>query len=317
MMKNGNKNKIILERLRKFHKNTKFDTCPPFPREILIEVANICNLSCVFCAYSKMTRPKGVIDPDVFVNILTQAYHLGAREVGLYGGSEPLTCKDLEKHIETCRKVGYEYIYITTNGILADEKQLQNLIDAGLDSIKFSINAGDRETYKIIHGKDHFDKVCKNIVFVDKYRQSLDRALYLAITFVETEDNTDSYDNFYQLFGSVADEIVYTKAYNCSGQMPNLPKMPIDGYCSIPFNRVIITKEGYLRVCCNDYQNYLAVEDLNLVSLKEAWVSERFVRFRKNILENNLDDTLCFNCMNGCHELVKPLNPDLSSLGMI
>lgn len=31
------------------------------------------------------------------------------------------------------------------------------------------------------------------------------------------------------------------------------------------------TCEGYLTLCCVDYQNYLAVADLNTESLNEAW----------------------------------------------
>ena len=31
---------------------------PPFPKIIQVETTNICNHGCVFCAYTKMERPK-------------------------------------------------------------------------------------------------------------------------------------------------------------------------------------------------------------------------------------------------------------------
>ena len=45
-------------------------------------------------------------------------------------------------------------------------------IDNGLDSIKFSIHGGTKDTYKKIHGKDDFDRVIKNLIWVDEYRKT-------------------------------------------------------------------------------------------------------------------------------------------------
>ena len=39
----------------------------------------------------------------------------------------------------------------------------------------------------------------------------------------------------------------------------------------MPFNRIHVTWEGYLTLCCVDYQNYLIVEDLNKISLWDAY----------------------------------------------
>ena len=157
------KTRLIAKRSKKFVQRTIYDETPPFPMEVLVEVANICNHSCVFCAYEKMTRKKGVIDKRIFESIMKQAFKLGARDAGLYGGSEPLACNELETHIETLKKIGYSYVYISTNGSIGDEKRFKRIIDAGVDPIKFSINGCDRSTYKLVHGRDHFYSVIKNI----------------------------------------------------------------------------------------------------------------------------------------------------------
>ena len=264
-----------------------------------------------------MTRPKGVINPELFVNLLTQAYRLGAREVGLYGGSEPLACRDLECHIKRCKNIGYDYVYITTNGSMADQYRLKKIVDAGLDSIKFSLNAGDRQTYKEIHGCDHFDKVCDNIEYLCRYRRDFKKKFYLAISFVGTAMNIPSFEDLKKRFSPIVDEIFYVKAYNCSGQMPELPRMVFDGYCTIPFKRAVISREGYIRVCCNDYQNFLALENLNQVSLEKAWFGKRFIQFRKNFLKGKLSGTLCNNCISGSTNKVQPLNQELSPFDMI
>lgn len=82
---------------------------------------------------------------------------------------------------------------------------------------------------------------------------------------------------------------------------------PVKASCSMVFNRFHITYEGYLNICCVDFQNYLAVVDLNKVSLKEAWNCDRMKEIRQKHLENNLQGTACYNCINNTQTDIKPL----------
>ena len=286
---------------------------PLFPRAMLIEIANVCNHRCSFCAYPKMSRPSNFIDINVFNSIAQEGFDLGAREIGLHGASEPLTCKDLATHIKTCSDIGYEYIYCTTNGTLGTPKKWMSYIDAGLDSIKFSINAGDAETYKKIHGRDHFQRALNSLKFVSEYRKIHNLDLYLAVSFVEVPENAESFSTLKRIVEPLVDEVFYAIAANQSGQMPNLEIAPtIPEICHIPFNQVNITREGFLRGCCNDYQNMLVMDDINKVSLKDAWAGKNAREFRRKHLENNLCGTLCYNCMHGKSEPVNALRVDLA-----
>lgn len=291
---------------------------PPFPRQVMVEVANICNHKCTFCAYTKMTRPSQYINAELFQSIAQQAYDLGAREIGLHGGSEPLTCKKLEDHIAFCRDLGYEYIYFSSNLALADEARIRRLLDAGTHSIKCSVNGGDRETYHRIHGKDDFEKISKNIAFINEYRKQVPQKVYLAISFVEVPENAASLPALREAFGGIVDEIFHVTAANQSGQMLNLPVSPyLPETCQIPFNQVNITREGFLRACCNDYQNMLAIEDLSTMTLAEAWASQRYRELRRRHVTGELQGTLCHNCIKGGNAPVRPINPALGDWGQI
>lgn len=308
----------LWERYRNSIEGAVVQEVPPFPRQMMVEVANICNHKCSFCAYTKMTRPSQYINVELFRSIARQGYDLGAREIGLHGGSEPLTCKKLEEHVAYCRDLGYEYIYFSTNGALADEARFKRLVDAGTSSIKMSVNGGDRETYNAIHGRDDFEKISRNITFLSEYRKTLDRPLYLAISFVEVPENRHTFPKLKDRFEPLVDEIFHVVASNQSGQMLNLPVAPyLPETCQIPFNQVNITREGYLRACCNDYQNMLALEDLSKMSLAEAWAGEHFRQLRRRHLQGDLKGTLCHNCMKGCNEPIRPINPDLGDWGQI
>ena len=80
-------------------------------------------------------------------------------QVGFYATGEPFILPDLADYIRNAKDIGYTYVYLTSNGALATPERVREVIDAGLDSIKFSINAPQKKLYKFIHGKDDFDTV--------------------------------------------------------------------------------------------------------------------------------------------------------------
>ena len=299
-------------RLKRMVQTSERSETPPIPRQVQIETSNICNHSCTFCAYPDMVRPARVMDPVLFRRLVSEAFDLGAREIGLFSGAEPLTCKGLEEHVAFCAALGYEYSYISTNGVLADENRFKRLLDAGLSSIKFSVNAGTRESYRRVHGRDDFDKVIRNIRFVADYRQSIPGFVYLGVSFVATPETAHEFDALKALIGPAIDEFVHVEANNQSGQKLDLPLPPFTD-CVLPFNKLHISVEGYIKGCCNDYDNYLAIEDLNHMSLKDAWHGERFRALRRRHLEDTLDGTLCGKCIRHSAVPVEPLNESLLS----
>jgi organic radical activating enzyme len=289
---------------------------PDVPRTILLEVSNLCNHACVFCAYPKMTRPGKRMDLALTERGLREAYALGTREAGFYSGAEPFTTPDLETIVELAKAIGYEYTFISTNGSLATEARLTRLIDGGLDSIKFSINAGDRETYKRIHGQDHFERVLRHVKFASDYRARVGAPLYLAVSFVgidnDAASNVGTRAALEALVGPWVDEIFFCDATSENGQMIGLEPDEITAPWQLPFFRLHVSAEGYLRMCCNDYQNYLRLVDLNHSSLRDAWYSPIFREMRRRHLENRLEGTLCHNCIHNANTPIEPIVPALA-----
>jgi len=312
----GNLNKMQTRR-DKILKSAEYEEAPTFPRVMLIEISNICNHSCAFCAYSKMTRPHQTMAPAFFKRIMREAYDLGTRDVGLHAGTEPFACKHIVEFIAECKAIGYEYVYVTTNGSIPKKEKLKAAIDAGIDSLKFSINAGDAETYAEIHGKPHFDRVLENVRFVSEYRKTLGRPFHLGASFIEVEENTASFASMEEILLPLVDEIYRLPAGNQSGQMSGGYSVVLPEICPLPFVNVNISVEGHLRACCNDYQNMLVVEDLNKVSLIDAWNGETYRELRRKHIEDRLEGTLCYDCVKDCHTKVAPIRPDLADWGQI
>ena len=284
---------------------------PPFPRQIQLETTNVCNHSCTFCAYTRMERAHASMDKDLFRRVVEEAYALGAREIGLFAGAEPLAYKGLEEMVAYCARLGYEYQYISTNGALGSPGRFRKLMDAGLSSIKFSINAGTRDSYRRVHGRDDFDKVIANLRFVSEYRRGLGRRFFLGVSFVAMDATVAEFEALKALVGGLVDEIVYYEANNQSGQMQDLPLVPFSE-CALPFNKLHVSVEGYIKACCNDYDNLLAIEDVKALGLMAAWHSPRFQELRQRHLDDALLGTLCGSCLRGHRGRAAPLNRALA-----
>lgn len=291
------------------------DLKPPFPKTMLLEVSNICNHTCAFCANSKSDRKKGFVEKEFAKRILLEAYTLGTREVGFYATGEPLVDKNLETYISYAKEIGFEYVFITTNGALFDLNRIQSIVESGVDSIKFSINGANRADYLLIHGKDDFDKVVENLRIVSELRHKYNFKLY--ISFIMTKQTVATKEQFEQEYGKYVDDIIFMKCINQSGYMHELNDLlaidndggeyVVDGICPMIFNKLYVTYEGYLTMCCTDFQNYLIVADLNQESLEHAWHNEYAQRLRKCHLDHHLEGTLCYTCLENCISDIKPL----------
>ena len=142
------------KRIEDFDRLREKSLRPAFPRKMLLEVTNLCNDRCIFCANSKTTRKKSFMDPAFAADVMEQAYALGMREVGFYATGEPLLHKELERIVRSAKDIGYEYTYITTNGALLDAARAESLVAAGIDSVKVSLNATNAWDYHFVHGTD-------------------------------------------------------------------------------------------------------------------------------------------------------------------
>lgn len=304
-------------------KNIDYSLVPEFPyKNMLIELTNVCNHSCVFCANSKMTRKKGAINETFLKRLLKEAHDEGVNEVGFYATGEPFISNNLNQYVGWAKDIGYQYVYLTTNGALATPERVKPVLDAGLDSIKFSINAGSRETYNMIHGKDEFNKVMENLAFVAKYRR--DKALDLKIyaSFIATKYTKKEENQYKKKVEDLVDEIVFLDVGNQGGMMYEINELlalETGKYqekslpCSLLFNSINITYEGYLTACCIDFQGYLVVADLNNMSLREAWYCKTFKELREKHLTNSIEHTLCYNCIYNKNEEVEPLKNEYAT----
>lgn len=193
-----------------------FSEHPPYPHNMMVELTNACNHQCIFCAHKRMKRKKGFCDKDLMLHIIRQAYELGTREIGFYLCGETLLSKDLEFLVENSKRMGFEYIYLTTNGALADKGRIRTLSQLGLSSIKFSVDAATAKTHQKIHGTDDFGLVRQNIFdALSLKEEGIDLAVFASYAVLKSNKNEVS--KFQEEIGQYLDDISIDAAFEQGG----------------------------------------------------------------------------------------------------
>lgn len=266
---------------------------------VTIEPYNICNLRCVMCPYSKMKRKKKLMPMKLFKKIVDEAKELGCTRITLQVYSEPLMDPHLIDRIKYIKSKGLKAGFFT-NATLLDEKMALKILNSGLDFIKFSVDAGNKEDYEKIRIGADWNKVKDNIISFYKKRGELKlKKPEISIFMIKQESNEKNIKSHKDFWSGYADEINISTVDNRA--VDKISKSFLKKYknpypCFTPRGLTILSN-GKLVMCCLDYDGRMVLGDLKTQSLKEIMNSDKF----KKILELHMlfqgdKIEMCKNC---------------------
>jgi radical SAM protein with 4Fe4S-binding SPASM domain len=288
-----------------------FRVNPPFPREVTIDINNRCNHKCYFCANIKIEKFAS-LETDIIYDVMRQGVENGSTDLALQATGDPFMDKRLLKIVDKAKKLGYQYVYLNTNGALATPDKVNAVADVGLDSIKFSISAANRQDYEAVHGKDDFDKVVENLKSLYQYRNKNNLKLGIYVSCV-VNSKSQADDKFKELITKYCDHLDYRDISNQGGSMVELNNTENindknilgslkpeeqNGRCVYPFNRIVINPYGYVVSCTADFLDKLSIGDVRKHSLKDIWESDVYRYLREKHLSENLQGIYCDRCLN-------------------
>lgn len=142
---------------------------PPLPRAVYVETTSRCNSLCETCilTFGGREGPKD-LRFDEFRRIAEQFPAL--ERVVLHGIGEPLLNRDLGAMIRHAKARG-AHVLFNSNAITLGARWQRELVDAGLDELRVSLDGSTPETYRRIRGVDAFAKVIANLEAFAAYRR--------------------------------------------------------------------------------------------------------------------------------------------------
>jgi len=120
-----------------------------------------CNSDCVYCYAKHQGHGGEILDRDVFLRFMEEAPQVGVKSIAIIGDGEPTLNPALYDAVRVGKENGLD-LSVGTNGIALTPEKIEALLKNCV-WLRFNLSAGTREGYKLVHGKDNWDRVSHNI----------------------------------------------------------------------------------------------------------------------------------------------------------
>lgn len=228
-----------------------------------IEINHDCNRACTYCPNSVTERKgQGRMPEELFRRILGQLadIHYQGR-ISYHFYNEPLLSPDLDLFTALTKEILPAcWIEIYTNGTLLTEPRLRKLIGLGVD--KFTVT------------RHHADK---NYPFEEMHGR-LDLETRRRIKYQRHQ------------------ELHYTSRGGLVEAGPDL-QTPLSLPCLIPSTMLVVTVEGNVVPCFEDYDELNVMGNVRERHLSEIWDSPKYRAFRDDLKQKKRGDhPVCKDC---------------------
>jgi len=292
----------------------------PAPKSVKIEISPRCNYRCGFCALrSREVQPKWDMDFELFKRITREMREAGVEEIGVFYLGEsfmnPRLLVDCIAYLK--RELSMPYVFLTSNASMAFAEAVEACMQAGLDSLKWSVNACDEAQFEDVMGVSGklFHRALDNIAAAWDARKRGGYATGLYASSIRydgeqqqrmeqllTERVRPYVDQHYWLplysMGAFAtqreEQLGYRPTAGNQGRIGAL-REPLP--CWSAFTEGHVTAEGKLSACCFDATANWTMGDLNTTAFMDAWNAPAFVALREAHLKKDVRGTVCESCI--------------------
>ncbi|OGS08140.1 MAG: hypothetical protein A2270_03610 [Elusimicrobia bacterium RIFOXYA12_FULL_51_18] len=272
-----------------------YDMKKPF-RRAFIEITNVCNLSCGFCAVS--SRPSGSMSVGDFEAVAAQVKPFAA-VISLHVLGEPFMHPKFPEILGVCSRLGLR-VNLVTNGTLLDKFGPEIFNETCLDQISFSLHA----LAALPHGRRR-EKLSRLIEFARSYSGPL------IVGFRLRGDTGDRFvrEAADEILGAFSKESVpdgksravtlRDKVFLNSGALfdwPGRGKGKEKNGCLGLRHHFAILCGGKVVPCCADYDGNLSIGDLNKEPLADILGGPAAALLRDSIAAKTPMPDYCAAC---------------------
>jgi len=266
---------------------------PPHPKFIQIETNILCNASCPFCPQHKVERRPKIMEDAVWHKIIDETRGLGVT-YRPFLINEPLTDKRLGEILRYIRLDDTAKIELNTNGGLMTRAKALDILGAGIEVIRFSIDGFSADSFaKSRIGLDYEETVKRTLGFIELSGQR-DGAGRIEVRMIETEFTRHEIEPFLTFWREAGAEPVITTLYHWPWE-PGVSG--INRPCLKILEEMFIYVNGQVTLCCWDTLERAVIGDITREHTLEVWNGETNARFRRLLSEGRRDRILlCSRC---------------------
>lgn len=280
----------------------------PFPNRITIELTNACNVSCSFCPRQDVNMEIGYMDEKLYKKIIDEAAgHLPVKVVFFFRG-ESLLHSRFAEYLRYAKEKGLGPIQFASNALALEEDVAEEMLDAGIDFISFSLDTLNEDVYRSTRKTGDLPHSMANVIALsEKCRERRKRGLpapTLQVSTIELPDYIGEQADFIAFWKQYVDIVRVYYEHDEKGRFRDrkvqemLPVLKERKPCRKVFTDLLVYWDGSLALCNYDWKGE-AFERLNLnnMTIQEIWDSPDYERIRQMHRDNSFtDELMCRNC---------------------
>ena len=268
------------------------------PRYIQLETVTKCNAKCPFCPQNEIVRDPARMPAETWQKIVddTRGWGITYRPFltnePFVDNRMPEIVRYIKENDPTAR------VEFNTNGELMTDKLSRDLLEAGVDIMRFSIDGFSRETYEPSRIGINYDKVMERTqIFLDLWDQGGYRdKVFTELRMIEVPENKHEIEDYKAFWGPKCSEVLITHMYQWpwTGQKrEDVVKKP----CLKILDEMFFYTNGNATICCWDVHERAVIGNVNEQSVAEIWES-----YAARCMRATLDDgrrdllNLCSRC---------------------
>ncbi len=278
-----------------------------------IQTHSYCNAMCIMCPYryTSKTLSQGKMGWELFCKVIDDLVGFPSLKlISLMLQNEPLLNENILEEIKYVKMARPDIeISISTNGFYLTSKLTKQLVDAGLDSLIFSINALTKNTFESVEKGLDYDNVFENLRSLIGNKP---KKLCVIVKGMVIQDNaiefgiSEKFSDIPKLLSAKNIPFDISPISNRAGALKNYDDLLIFDHfqsskqktiCNDLFDTVSILYNGDMIGCCADWNRESILGNLRNQNIGEIMSGPEVTTRMEMIREGKYDQILpCKNC---------------------
>ena len=268
------------------------------PRYIQLETVTKCNARCEFCPQNEIMRDPARMPEATWKKIVDDTRGLGIT-YRPFLTNEPFVDNRMPEMVRYIKENDpTATVEFNTNGELVTEKLSIDLLEAGVDIMRFSIDGLSRETYEPSRLGINYDKVMERTQrFLELWDEGGYRdKVFTELRMIEVPENTHEIEAYRDFWGPRCSEVLITQMYQWpwTGQLRDDVVMKP---CLKVLDEMFFYSNGNATICCWDVHERAVIGNVLEQSVQEIWESYAARCMRATLNDGRRDLLhLCSRC---------------------
>jgi len=278
-----------------------------FPPMVFAEITNICNLNCIHCAYSYISKQKFYkprhMEFDIYKKIVDEVSKYKDIILRLVCDGEPLMHPNFLEMIKYAKQNGIRPVCFNTNGTLLNEEISLDVLKSEVDVVEISLDAINKDTYERIRIGANFENVMTNIHRFIELRNQLEAKTKIMVSIIDQPEARDEINEFTNYWALKVDRVI-KRTFTTIGGIMEKRKL---GFaitekrwpCPLLWTRIFINVDGIIKFCVEDWFDKTTLFDIKDRTIDDAWRSFEYNKIRQNHLIGRFEEIpYCKECVD-------------------